>query len=784
MEEMGGSKVAALGHALPWAIALVVLAGSPIGASPAWAARSTTPVRRRYAKIVEACPAPAPGHATCFALVRKPVVAPAPDSATGAGVQPFVAGGGAASAGPAGGLTPEDLAGAYGYVPAAGGSGQTVGIVDAYDDPSIESDLATFDAQYGLPACTTANECFKKVGQSGSTSSLPPADKVGWSVEIALDVEAVRAACPNCRILLVEGNSSSFANLASATNEAVALGATEVSNSYGGLEIGPGATERAAYNHPGVPILASTGDDGYYDWDFANFVGGESGEMPNTPASLPSVIAVGGTTLELNPDGTRNSESVWNWSGPGDEFGEKGATGGGCSTRFSAQPWQRNVAGFAATGCGTDRLDADVSAVADPDTGLDIYDTYNCGAECTGVDVGWETIGGTSLSAPFVSALYALAGGAHGLSYPALTLYGQAAGASSRFDVTEGGNGACGGESVALCGHLNSLGFGLIDCEGTTACNAAPGFDGPSGVGTPIGLGLFKPQLPTAAFTAPALPKAGLSAGFSVASSSDPYPGGTLVSYAWSWGDGSPGSTGVSSTHTYAAPGTYSVTLIATDNYGLASSASTQSVEVLKQTVAEEEAKQKKGEEEAANAKHEEEATKAKHEQEASAKSKLEEEQAAALKHEEPNLPAATVNQEVTGLQAQAPAAVPNAQLAGTTLTVSAKGAVTVKVSCAAGESNCKGTVVLRTLTAVSTSSTAAAAKRAILTVASASFAVAGGKTATVTLHLSAKARTLLARLHVLRLLATIAAHDPAGAQHTTKTTVTVLAAKAKHGKH
>ncbi len=116
-------------------------------------------------------------------------------------------GAGAVTAGPSGGLTPEDLASAYGYSPTSSGTGQTVGIVDAFDDPEIESDLAQFDTHYELPACTTANGCFKKVGQTG-TSSLPAADKEGWSVEITLDVETVHAVCPNCRILLVEANNS------------------------------------------------------------------------------------------------------------------------------------------------------------------------------------------------------------------------------------------------------------------------------------------------------------------------------------------------------------------------------------------------------------------------------------------------------------------------------------------------------------------------------------------------------------------------------------------------
>ena len=534
---------------------------------------ATRPAVTRYAQVLEACPAPAPGHARCFALVRKSVKPPAPGATTPRGVQPYLVGGGAALAGPAGGLTPEALASAYGYSPTATGTGQTVGIVDAFDDPAIESDLEKFDAQYGLPACTTANGCFKKVGQTGSTSSLPAADKEGWSVEIALDVETVHAACPKCKILLVEANNASFANLAASVNEAVLLGATVVSNSYGGAESGPGSSERGAYSHPGVPIVASTGDDGYYGWDWVN-EGFAGDEMPSFPASLASTVAVGGTTLQLNPDGTRARESVWNNNGPGDQEGlaseeRENATGGGCSKLFVAQPWQRAVANFAASGCANKRLDADISAVGDPFTGFDIYNTYKCGTACAGLDEGWLTIGGTSLSAPFISSLYALAGGGNGMSNPALTLYGHAGDGSLRFDVTEGGNGFCGGESTAECGKPNPV-FGEVDCEGTTACNAVPGFDGPSGIGTPKGLGLFKPSLPTAGISLPGSLTAGIAASFSAGASSDPYPGGVITGASWSWGDGTNGS-GVSASHTYGAPGAYPVTLTVTDNYGLTS---------------------------------------------------------------------------------------------------------------------------------------------------------------------------------------------------------------------
>jgi subtilase family serine protease len=442
----------------------------------------------RYAKVRQVCPRPKRGHASCLALA----LVSAPAGSTGA--SPYTAAAGAVSTGPAGGLTPADLASAYSYSPSAGGGGQTVAIVDAYDDPKIEEDLATFDSHYGLSACTTANGCFKKVGQTGSTTVLPGADKVGWSVEIALDAETVHSVCESCTIVLVEANSETFADLAASVNEAVSLGATEVSNSYGGLESAFGASEQAAYDHAGVVIAAAAGDSGYLNWDYvAQF--GEAPAQPDAPASLPSVLAVGGTSLKLTTSGARASETVWNNSGRPSrekEFKQFSATGGGCSTRFTAPSWQQSVPGWAKAACGTKRLDNDVSAVGDPYTGFDIYDSYAYEPKFTG---GWLTVGGTSLSAPLVSGLYGLAGGSHGASYPAATLYAHLGQAPSLYDVTKGGNGYCDGEAPGPCGEpsVNEL-LGNVDCQGTTSCDAALGFDGPSGVGAPKGLAAFSPS--------------------------------------------------------------------------------------------------------------------------------------------------------------------------------------------------------------------------------------------------------------------------------------------------
>jgi hypothetical protein len=442
---------------------------------------------------------------------------------------------------------------------------------------------------------------------------------------------------------------------------------------------------------------------------------------------------------------------VWNGNGPFDEEEDEGATGGGCSTMFTAQPWQHDAPGFAATGCGGKRLSADVSADANPRTGFDIYDSYDCGEECEEFKRGenWLTIGGTSLSTPLISSLYALAGGSNGVSYPSLTLYGHLGDSSSLYDVTEGGNGFCDYEGLA-CGANEFFGV-RIDCEGTTACNAAPGFDGPSGVGTPNGLSLFKPLLPSAAITPPGAPKVGLPATFSAGASSDPYPGGSISSYSWSWGDGTPIGGGVTPAHTFAKPGIYSVSLTVTDNYGLTSASITESVDVG-------EGPQEEAAEALARRRQEEEV--------AAAAEKRQEEEAA--------------RGGVLGSKERSP----DATIASAFLQESASGAVSVKISCPAGESDCAGTVTLRTLNAVSASvALAADEKPAIMTLANGPFTVAGGRVVTVVLHLSAKARALLGRLHMLHVRVTIVARNPSGATHTGRAVVTLLGPKSKHGK-
>ncbi len=337
------------------------------------------------------------------------------------------------------GFGPTQIQAAYGLA-GANASGRTVGIVDAYDDPKAEADLGVYRKAYGLSACTTANGCFRKVNQNGAASPLPTAD-AGWSEEISLDLDAVSAACPSCHILLVEASTPDNDPLMTAVDTAVRLGASSVSNSYGGAEDSSILAEDSHLNHPGVAITASSGDDGYgVSW----------------PASSPYVTAVGGTTLTKASNARGYTETAWS------------GAGSGCSAYEPKPSWQQD------TGCAK-RTVADVSADADPNSGLGVYDTYNtCGSSsycdflislgaAQGLD-GWAQVGGTSLSSPLIASVYALAGNSvTASSYPY-------AHTGSLNDVTSGSNGSC---------------------SGSYLCTAGAGYDGPTGLGTPNGTGGF-----------------------------------------------------------------------------------------------------------------------------------------------------------------------------------------------------------------------------------------------------------------------------------------------------
>ncbi|WP_375400448.1 hypothetical protein [uncultured Amnibacterium sp.] len=472
------------------------------------------------------CATPSAGHASCLLQV----VPAATSSATIAG------------------LTPAAIASAYGLN--GGGSG-TIAVVDAYDNPNLESDLAVYRSTWGLPACTTANGCFRKVGQTGSATDLPRAD-ASWGEETSLDVDAASAACPACRLLVVEARNDSMSSLGTAVNTAVSLGATAVSNSYGGPENGAASAYSSAYfTHAGVPVVASTGDDGYQP-------------VATIPAALPNVIAVGGTTLTRTSAApavrsaaaarvvlgstavsTRVDRDIAAVNALKKALKKATATlqhrrASHCTSKAcrralssatttvhrltkslatarktlaadrrkartptpapvpvqpptpvsapttgpaptvppttSARGWAETVWSGAGSGCSaqvarpawqsgavcTGRSIADVAAVADPATGLAVYDTYGTSQVTR---TGWLVAGGTSLAAPLITGMLVRSGAAATYS-DASPFYAHA----GRFtDVTAGSNGTC----------------------GTALCNGTVGYDGPTGVGTPSSLASF-----------------------------------------------------------------------------------------------------------------------------------------------------------------------------------------------------------------------------------------------------------------------------------------------------
>ena len=252
------------------------------------------------------------------------------------------------------GYGPADLRAAYNIT--TNGT-TTVAIVDAYGYTNAERDLGVYRTQYGLPACTTANGCFSKVNQRGAASPLPP--DIGWDVEVALDLDMVSAACPHCHVLLVEADDQTFDDLGASVNTAVSHGAKEISNSYGATEQNGMQAFEADYSHPGVAIVASSGDSGY--------------GIPSFPAVFSSVIAAGGTTLNQDSNARGWSETAWN------------GAGSGCSSVMPKPSWQKD------SGCGK-RSVADVSAVADPNTGVAVF-----------VQGGWQVFGGTSVASPIIA---------------------------------------------------------------------------------------------------------------------------------------------------------------------------------------------------------------------------------------------------------------------------------------------------------------------------------------------------------------------------------------------
>ncbi|HEX4739551.1 MAG TPA: S53 family peptidase [Allosphingosinicella sp.] len=319
------------------------------------------------------------------------------------------------------GFGPADLRSAY-NITTDGTS--TIAIVDAYGYTNAEQDLAVYRAQFGLPACTTANGCFRKLNQSGQQSNYP-AQNTGWAQESALDLDMASAMCPGCKLVLVEATSASFANLAAAVRTAGGLsGVVAISNSYGGGESGS-QTYEPSYNQPGKAVTVSTGDSGY---------------GVEFPATSPHVVAVGGTHLVRAANARGWTETVWSGGGSG------------CSAIYTKPTWQTDPS------CSR-RMEADVSAVADPNTGVAVYGPSSARRSA------WLVFGGTSVAAPLVAGIYGVTGHTQN-------------GASSLYqnpgelnDVTSGSNGRCSGS--------------------TYFCTAKVGYDGPTGLGTPNGTGPF-----------------------------------------------------------------------------------------------------------------------------------------------------------------------------------------------------------------------------------------------------------------------------------------------------
>ncbi|MDQ1602420.1 MAG: hypothetical protein QOE01_265, partial [Actinomycetota bacterium] len=345
------------------------------------------------------------GYAACDARVR-----------TNAHLKPL------ATSGPTG-YGPDQLRGAYG-IPATA-STTTVAIVDAYANPNAAADLAVYRNQFHLG---TAN--LTQMNQAGGSITTVSGD-VGWGQEEMLDLEMVSAMCPTCHILYVGANSASFNDLATAVNRAATAGATVISNSYGGREFSTETSLASAYNHTSVTITASTGDSGY---------------GAQVPAAFNSVVAVGGTHLTLSGN-TRSNETVWS------------GAGSGCSAYIGKRTWQTD-------GSCSRRTIGDVAAVADPATGVSVYDSYGSSG-----GLNWYVFGGTSVSAPLIGGVYGSTG--NGSNTAAQKLYTNR---SSLFDVTSGSNGRCTHGRTTTGAYL---------------CTGVAGYDGPTGNGTPNGPGAF-----------------------------------------------------------------------------------------------------------------------------------------------------------------------------------------------------------------------------------------------------------------------------------------------------
>jgi subtilase family serine protease len=353
----------------------------------------------------------------CFLLVAMPASASAASGGPASGddwARPFFRVRPMVTTAPTG-LTPAAIDAAYGFsTSAAAGSGKTIAIVDAYDDPTAESDLAVFSSQFGLPACTTSNGCFKKVSQTGSTR-VPKAN-AGWALEISLDVQWAHAVAPGAKILLVEATSASTANLMTAEDYARGH-AQYVSNSWGGSEFSGEKSYDSHFVQSGVSFFVSSGDAGLpAEW----------------PSASPNVVSVGGTTLHFDASGKVTSETGWVDGG------------GGCSAYETATAAQSGFTGYAQVGCAGKRATPDVALDADPASGVSVYDSTRYSGKS-----GWWVVGGTSASSPMWAARSADAG----VVVNSALVYGSAI---TYRDITSGNNGAACLVGFDLCSGRGS----------------------------------------------------------------------------------------------------------------------------------------------------------------------------------------------------------------------------------------------------------------------------------------------------------------------------------------
>ena len=296
------------------------------------------------------------------------------------------------------GYSPAKMRHAYGFDQIIGnGAGQTIGIVDAYGSSSIQNDLNHFCATYGL-ATTTVNVYYPQ-GVPGHHN--------GWALETSLDVEWAHAIAPGARIVLVVAKSAFLSDLLNAVDYAVAVGAKQVSMSWGGNEFSSEAYYDYHFNKPGVTFLASSGDSG-------------AGVL--WPASSPYVVGVGGTSLSLDAYGNVISETAWSGSG------------GGISYYELRPAYQNTWQGSSKRGT------PDASYDADPRTGVPVYMSNYYGS------TGWFTVGGTSVGAPQWASLFALVNSARATSLSssdtALYSVGKTNYSGNYRDITYGNNGS------------------------------------------------------------------------------------------------------------------------------------------------------------------------------------------------------------------------------------------------------------------------------------------------------------------------------------------------------